>query len=156
MSQNAFAAEICVLVSPRFEFGGERYSDMADVTRRRVIRGGAAVLGATALGFDTVIGGGAASATPSRSDYASSIGKVFEAFDRDGTTRMRLTHADDATPAGAPSRFRSFVLVFEPVDGRGLDDGIYGVRRRGVPTHDLFLSNIGGGVTLQAVVNGTA
>ena len=127
---------------------------MADVTRRGVIGGGVAVLGVAMLGFDAVIGG-AASATPSRSDYASSIGEIFEASDRRGTTRLRLTHADDTTPPGATRRSQGFVLLFEPLDGDRLDDGIYGLRRSGVPAHDLFLSGIGDKATVQAVINGT-
>ncbi|REK73002.1 hypothetical protein DX116_05270 [Aeromicrobium endophyticum] len=119
-----------------------------------MIRGGVVVLGAAALGFDTVLGG-AATAAPSRSDYASSIGEIFEASDRRGTVRLRLTHADDMTAPGASKRSQTYALIFEPVEGDRPDDGIYALRRRGVPTHDLFVSAVGPDKTLQAIVNGT-
>lgn len=127
---------------------------MAETTRRDVIRGGVVVLAAGALGFDTVLGGGAATAAPSRSDYTSSIGEIFEASNRRGTVRLRLTHADDMTAPGATRRSQTYALIFEPVEGERPDDGIYALRRQGVPTHDLFVSAVGPGKTLQAIVNG--
>jgi hypothetical protein len=126
---------------------------MAEATRRGVIRGGVIVLGAAALGFDTVLGG-AATAAPSRSAYASSIGEIFEASSRRATVRLRLTHADDMTAPGAARRSQTYALIFEPVEGERPDDGIYALRRQGVPTHDLFVSAVGPGKTVQAIVNG--
>lgn len=126
---------------------------MTQATRRSVIRGGVVVLGAAALGFDTVLGG-AATAAPSRSDYRSSIGEIFEASDRRGTVRLRLTHADDMTSSRATKRSETYALIFEPVDGDRPDDGIYALRRRGVPTHDLFVSAVGPDTAMQAIVNG--
>jgi hypothetical protein len=101
-----------------------------------------------------VLGGGAATAAPSRSDYVSSIGEIFEATDRRGTVRLRLTHADDVTAPGATKRSQTYALIFEPVEHDRPADGIYALRRRGVPTHDLFVSAVGPDTAMQAIVNG--
>jgi hypothetical protein len=152
--QNLFGTEICVLRSLRF-VQEERFH-MVGVTRRSVIRGGIAVVSVTALGFDTVVGAGSASATPRHSDFSGAVGQVFEATADGRTVRLRLTAADEITPPGSAKQAQSFVLIFEPLRDQRPDDAIYALRSKGVPTYDLFLSAVGPDSAMQAVVIGRA
>jgi hypothetical protein len=111
---------------------------------------GLAVMGATDAG---AVGLGRRASAPLRSDYTASVGRVFTARRGDRTVRLRLTEIRDGVQTSARNRARCFVLVFEPVDGSSVPDAIYDLRRRGVRTHRLFLSSLGTGHALQAVVN---
>lgn len=124
-----------------------------DVTRRTLLGGSAGLVGLALVGAGTAEAAAASTTGPLRADYAGSIGQIFTATRSGRTYRLRLTHIHDLTRTAPTHRATCFNLVFEPADRTALPDGIYRLTRRGGPTHDLFMSRIGRGRSVQAVVN---
>lgn len=126
---------------------------MGEITRRAVLGVGAGAIGVVTLG----VGPAAAAATPGsapvRADYAGAIGRVFTAEHAGHRFRVRLTHVRDVSPTTAKHRPYCFVLIFAPVGGLHLRDGIYTLHRRGVAAHRLFMSSVGTDRRMQAVIN---
>jgi hypothetical protein len=128
---------------------------MHEVSRRAVI--GAGMVGGAVVGAvlaDPTAAFAAPGSQPLRSHYATSVGKVFSVEHRGVRTRARLTRVHDLSGATADQRRYRFLLVFAPTGTKSLDDAIYTVRRRGVPSHQIFLSSIGPERDVQAVVDG--
>ena len=128
---------------------------MPHVLRRTAISAGAVVAvglsGAGSAAARTAEPGGGA-AGPRRSDFADSVGTVFTLTARGRRTRARLISVD--TPAaGAARPDLCFTLVFAPLSGRVLPDRIYHVHRAGRRAQQLFLSGLGTGNRLQAVID---
>lgn len=125
---------------------------MHEPSRRAVLGAGLGLLGLVVVGVDGSAAG-AATATPVRRDYAAALHKVFTVQHGSRTRRLTLTAVQDLPHSRAAHREYCFSLLFTPTGRAVLPDGIYTVKRTGVPTHSLFLSRVGTGSTLQAVVN---
>jgi hypothetical protein len=105
---------------------------MVEVGRRAVLGAGLGVVGLAVVGVDAPAAE-AATALPRRSHYAKSVGRAFT------VTRSKHSHSVKLT------RIRNVA--------RTPADGIYTVTRKGVPTQQLFLSRVGDGANMQALVN---
>ena len=124
-----------------------------EVSRRGILVGGGLV-GAAVAALDPADDARAAGRTgPLRRHYARHVGAVFTLTRAGHTHRVHLRHIRDLRPTTAAHRPYCFNLIFAPAGPLVLPDGIYTVRRRGVPTHALFLSAVGAGHAMQAVVN---
>lgn len=128
---------------------------MGVVRRRTVLGATAGAIGLAAVGIADAGAGplGRRASAPLRSDYSGSVGEIFHAVHDGRTVRLRLTAVRDLVPTSVRQRSRCFVLVFAPVGAARAPDAIYVLRRRGVPTHRLFLSSLGTDHAMQAVVN---
>ena len=126
---------------------------MYEPSRRAVLGVGLGSLVLAIVGVDETAADAATGAGPVRRDYASSIGKVFTVRHAGRTHRLTLTAVQDLPHTTKAQRQLCFSLLFTPVGGSVLSDGIYALKRTNVATHSLFLGRIGTGHTLQAVVN---
>lgn len=126
---------------------------MQEPSRRTVLGAGLGLLGLVIVGVDAESADAVSSPAPVRRNYASAVGKVFTVRHGGRTHRVTLTAVQNLPHAKAADRQFCFSLLFSPAARTVLADGIYTVMRAGVPTHSLFLSRIGTGRTLQAVVN---
>lgn len=127
---------------------------MPDVSRRAVLGAGVVSVGlgiAGAAGVDAPAADAAPVGPPCRSHYSKSLGQTFTATHGKHAYRLKLAHIRDLVGTSAAERDRCFNLVFSAPEA--LPDGIYTIARRGVVTHSLFLSRIGGRATMQALVN---
>jgi hypothetical protein len=120
------------------------------MTRRAVLATGTGAVVLAGLGQGSAE---AAVTAPLRSHYARSVGRVFVLRRGRVSVRARLVAIRDLSPVRRTDRPTCFTLVFEPLRGRKVGDGIYAVRRPGVPVHRLFVSTAGSGRRMQAVVN---
>lgn len=144
---------------------------MGDVSRRAVLGAGVGTVGLVALGAaapaaeaavgtkgktgttDSAAAKASPMSAPLRSDYAASVGRVFTAT-RDGHThRVTLTHVQDLVHTTTKQRPHCFGLMFAPVGKAKLHDGMYVLKRKGVPTHKLFISAVGTEGDMQAIIN---
>jgi hypothetical protein len=126
---------------------------MHEPSRRAVLGVGLSSLVLAIVGIDETAADAAAASAPVRRDYASSVGKVFTVQHNGRTRRLTLTAVQNLPHTNVADRQCCFSLLFTPAGSAVLHDGIYAVRRTGVPTHSLFLGRVGTGRTLQAVVN---
>jgi hypothetical protein len=136
---------------------------MAEVSRRAVLSAGAAlVVGGLVVGVDTPSAKAAVTRKSaarshtnhkrlSRANYKPCVGKAFTA-QLDGHSHKvvltRIVHVDGATKKQADACFN---LIFTAK--RRLPEGIYSIKRRGLPTERLFLGHLGTEKTMQALVN---
>jgi hypothetical protein len=126
---------------------------MIDVPRRAVLGAGMGALALAAVGLPASAAGAATTSPLRRAHYAKSVGRTFTAM-RNGRSRtMTLAHIRDVAGTASSYRDRCFNLVFTVAGNSDLPEGIYTVRRLGVPTYALFLSSLGGPRTVQALVN---
>jgi hypothetical protein len=126
---------------------------MHEVSRRTALGAGLGLLGLAVVGVDESAADAASTSAPVRAHYASSTRKVFTARHGGRTYRLTLTAVQNLPHARAADRPYCFSLLFTPAGRTVLPDGIYTLVRSGVPTHSLFLSRVGTGRTLQAIVN---
>jgi hypothetical protein len=126
---------------------------MLEPSRRTVLGAGLGSLALVFVGVDETAADAAPASAPVRHDYAPAVHKVFTAHHAGRSHRLTLTAVQDLPHASAAHRRYCFSLLFTPAGGTALPDGIYTLKRTGVPTHSLFLGRIGTGRTLQAVVN---
>jgi hypothetical protein len=120
---------------------------VSSVSRRTVLTVG---LGALAFAAPTAVAfaetslddATGASTLPIRSQFASSLGKVFTATTDAGAFALTLAEIHDLPPVTAADDENRFGLVFT---SRHLSftEGIVTLRRVGVPTSTLFVSSIG-------------
>jgi hypothetical protein len=125
---------------------------MSDVPRRAVLGAGVGTLALAATGWAAP----ADAATPSlprRAHYAKSVGRTFTATRNGRSHTVKLAHIRDVAGTRSSYQDRCFNLVFAVVGTVALPEGIFIVRRLGVPTHNLFLAHLGGPRTVQALVN---
>lgn len=116
---------------------------------------GAAVSGSAAA--SSASAGDAPATLPRRSDFEPAVGGVFRAVDGERTVDLILRSVEDIAGAEPGDEDRYSLLFTAP--GFSAADGIYTLRRSGVPAATLFLSLVGPrGLTrtLQAVVSRTA
>jgi len=126
---------------------------MHNPSRRAVLGAGLGLLGLAVVGVDEAPAGAATVSAPLRSDYAAAVHKVFTVRHDGRTHRLTLTAVQNLPHTSAGQRQRCFSLLFTPAGRTVLPDGIYRVRRLGVPTQSLFLARVGAGRTVQAVIN---
>ena len=126
---------------------------MHTASRRAVLGAGLGLLGLAFVGVDESAADAATVPAPARADYASAVEKVFTAKHGGRTHRLTLTAVQNLPHTRATDRQRCYSLLFTPVGSGVLPDGIYALKRVGVPTQSLFLARVGTGRTLQAVVN---
>ena len=128
---------------------------MPELTRRALLVSGAGAMGVAALGTGESSAAAATSSTsaPLRAKYAKSVGKVFTAAIGSRTFSVKLVSIRDLSHTTAQQRPRCFMLVFAPTTTARLADGIYTLRRTGVPTHALFMSSVGSNRGMQVIVN---
>jgi Zn-dependent alcohol dehydrogenase len=125
---------------------------MTDVARRAVLGAGVSTLALAALGL-AAPADAATTSLPRRADYATSVGRTFTATRNGRSHTVTLAHIRDVAGTKSSYRDRCFNLVFTVAGTRDLAEGIYTVRRLGVPAHALFLSRLGAPRTVQALVN---
>jgi hypothetical protein len=125
---------------------------MIDVPRRAVLGAGVGALALAAMGLPTPAGA-ATTSPPRRAHYAKSVGRTFTATRNGRSHTLKLAHIRDVAGTTSSYRDRCFNLVFTVAGTSDLPEGIYTVRRLGVPTHALFVSSLGGPRTVQALVN---
>ena len=131
-----------------------RVREMPETSRRTVLGAGRGLLGLVVVGVDETSADAAAPARPpARRDFTTSLHKVFTTRHGGHLHRLRLTAIQNLPHARAAHRDVCFSLLFKPVGGAVLPDGIYHLKRAGRPAHSLFLVRIGTGTTLQAIVN---
>jgi len=127
---------------------------MPEASRRTVLGAGLGLLGLAVVGVDESSADAAVVAVPlERRHFTTSLHKVFTTRHGGRTHRLRLTAIQNLPHARAAHRQVCFSLLFTPVGGAELPDGIYHLKRAGRPAHSLFLVRIGTGTTLQAIVN---
>ena len=127
---------------------------MPEISRRTVLGAGLGLLGLVVVGVDEAGADAATVARPlERRHFAGSLHKVFTTRHGGRTHRLRLTGIHNLPHARAAHRQVCFSLLFTPVGGAVLPDGIYHLKRAGRPADALFLVRIGTGTTLQAIVN---
>jgi hypothetical protein len=126
---------------------------MIDVPRRAVLGAGLGAIGLAVIGVDAPDASAAASSLPRRSHYLNSVGRTFVATSGRYKHKVRLARIHNVAGGPAKRRDESFNLVFVVARGRQLADGTYTITRKGVRTHRLFLSRLGDGASMQAVVN---
>lgn len=130
---------------------------MLEVSRRALVGAGAAATGVVLLD-DSVASARAradrdAPGGPVRSHYAAAVGQVFSLVGPRGAVRARLRRVGDVPAAAGADRELCFTLVFSPLASRPVGDAIWSVRRRSMPSHDLFLSALGREGDVQAVID---
>lgn len=125
---------------------------MALVPRRAVLGAGLGVVGLAVVGIDAP-SAEAATVLPRRAHYAKSVGRLFTLRHGRREYRARLVHIHNVTGAPAGRRDHCFNLIFQVAGGHHLPDAIYAVSRKGVRTSHLFLSRVGDGAGMQALVN---
>jgi hypothetical protein len=118
-----------------------------------VLGAGLGLLGLAVVGVGETAADAATVPAPERADYTAALHKVFTVQYRGRTHRLTLTAVQNLPHTSVAHRQRCFSLLFTPVGSSVLPDGIYVLKRVGVPTHSLFLARVGTGRTLQAVVN---
>jgi hypothetical protein len=126
---------------------------MHNPSRRTVLGAGLGLLGLVVVGVDESAADAATMSAPVRADYTAALHKVFTVRHGGRTHRLTLTAVQNLPHTSAAHRQRCFSLVFTPAGSSVLPDGIYALKRVGVPTHSLFLARVGTGRALQAVVN---
>jgi hypothetical protein len=126
---------------------------MFEPSRRAVLGAGLGLVGLAVIGTEQPAADAATPPGPVRHDYAWSMGKVFTVHHAGRSHRLTLRAVQNLPHASAAHHRYCFSLLFTPAGRTALPDGIYTVKRKGVPTHSLFLARIGTGRTLQAVVN---
>jgi len=126
---------------------------MQEPSRRAVLGAGLGVLGLVVVGIDQPAADAATASAPVRYDYTPAVHKVFTVRHGGRTHRLTLTAVQNLPHTSPAHRRYCFSLLFTPSGRTVLPDGIYRLKRTGVPTHSLFLARIGTGRTLQAVVN---
>ena len=126
---------------------------MHEPSRRTVLGAGLGLLGLAVVGVDLPQAEAATTSGPTRKDYATSVGKAFTVAYRGANYRLTLTALQDLPNASTADSQYCFSLLFTPAGTTTLPDGIYTLKRTGVPTYSLFLGRVGTGRTLQAVVN---
>ena len=126
---------------------------MLEPSRRTVLGTGLGLLGLAVIGTGQLRADAAAARGPVRHDYTSSLRRAFTVHHAGRSHRLTLRAVQDLPHARAAHHRYCFSLLFTPAGRTALPDGIYTLRRAGVPTHSLFLARIGTGRTLQAVVN---
>ena len=127
---------------------------MPETSRRTVLGAGLGLLGLVVVGVDDSTAEAAPTAhPPARRDFTPLLHKVFTTRHGGRTHRLRLTAIHNLPHAAAAHRQQCFSMLFTPVGGAVLPDGIYHLKRAGRPAHSLFLVRIGTGTTLQAIVN---
>jgi hypothetical protein len=125
---------------------------MIDVPRRAVLGASVGTLALAAMGL-AAPAGAATPSLPRRAHYAKSVGRTFTATRNGRSHTVKLAHIRDVAGTRSSYRDRCFNLVFTVAGTSQLPEGIYTVRRLGVPTHALFLSHLGAPRTVQALVN---
>jgi hypothetical protein len=125
---------------------------MIDISRRAVLGAGVGTLALAAMGLPASAGA-ASTSPPRRAHYAKSIGRSFTATFNERSHTVKLAHIRDVAGTTSSSRDRCFNLIFTVEGTSDLPEGIYTVRRLGVPTQALFLSSLGDPRTVQALVN---
>lgn len=126
---------------------------MREPSRRTVLGAGLGLLGLAIVGVDGSVAEAATTTAPVRGDYTSAIRKEFTVQHGGRTRRLTLTAVQNLPHARAAHGRYCFSLLFTPVGRTALPDGIYRLKRPGLPAHSLFLARVGTGRTLQAVVN---
>jgi hypothetical protein len=126
---------------------------MVEMPRRTLLAGGAGLLGLVIVGIGVEDAAAATASGPLRADYARSVGQTFTAARAGHTYRLTLQHIRDLIPTTAERRPHCFNLIFVPGGTAAVADGIYTLSSRGVPTRSLFLSRVGTGHSMQALVN---
>ena len=131
-----------------------RVREMPETSRRTVLGAGLGLLGLVVVGVDDSTAEAAPTVhPPARRDFTPLLHKVFTTRHGGRTHRLRLTAIHNLPHAAAAHRQQCFSMLFTPVGGAVLPDGIYHLKRAGRPAHSLFLVRIGTGTTLQAIVN---
>jgi hypothetical protein len=126
---------------------------MPEPCRRTVLGAGLGLIGLAVVGVERSAAEAATASGPVRSDYASSVGKGFTVQYGGGTYNLTLTALRDLPNAKVAYSQYCFSLLFTPSGTTSLPDGIYAVKRPGVPTYSLFLGRVGTARCLEAVVN---
>jgi hypothetical protein len=138
---------------------------MGDVSRRAVLGAGAGAVGVLAFGAGPARAQAPRAKTvkaahiapmPLRAHYARSVGRAFTAVHGGRTVQVKLSYIRNVDHVPASQSQRAFILIFVPTGRRHLSDGIYQLKRKGVPTHTLALTSVGSDGGLQAVVNRSA
>jgi hypothetical protein len=126
---------------------------MHEPSRRTVLGAGLGLLGLVVVGVDAPAAEGVSVLAPQRRHYTPALHKAFTVRHAGRSLRLTLTAVQNLPHTNVADRQCCFSLLFTPAGSAVLHDGIYAVRRTGVPTHSLFLGRVGTGRTLQAVVN---
>ncbi|MCW2596584.1 MAG: hypothetical protein QOH52_2620 [Pseudonocardiales bacterium] len=134
---------------------------MSDVSRRAVLRAGAAAVGLFVIGAQP--GSTTAAAVksaakpkvllPARAHYARSVGKTFTATHGKRTYRLKLANIRDVAGTSAKRREQCFNLIFIAAGKTPPPEAIYTLKRKGVHTHLLLVSRLGAGQSMQALVS---
>ncbi|GAA1934416.1 DUF6916 family protein [Nocardioides hwasunensis] len=127
---------------------------MREISRRTLLGVGAGTVGVAVVdgGAAHAAGRGVSPTNIRRSHYTGSLGKTFTIRHEGRTIRLVLKRIDDLG-AGTTKPERQFALSLENPRGKVVPDGIYVLRRRGVPRHRLLLSGCGQDGRMQVVVN---
>jgi hypothetical protein len=125
---------------------------MVEVGRRAVLGAALGAVGLAVVGVDAPAAD-AATALPRRSHYAKSVGRGFMVTRSKQSHSVKLTRIRNVARTPASKRDACFNLIFAVSGNVHLPDGIYTVTRKGVPTQQLFLSRVGDGPNMQALVN---
>jgi uncharacterized protein DUF6916 len=132
---------------------------MVLVPRRAVLGAGLGaglgVLGLAVVGVDPPPAE-AATVLPRRAHFAKSVGRMYTLRHGRREYRARLVHIRNVAGTPAGRRDHCFNLIFRVAGGHQLPDAIYVVSRKGVHTSRLFLSRVGDGAGMQALVNRSA
>lgn len=126
---------------------------MNEPSRRTVLGAGIGLVGLAIVGVDARTADAATSTAPMRSQYTPSVGRVFTVRHGGRAHRVTLTAVQNLPHTRPADRQYCFSLLLIPAGRTDLPDGIYTLERSGVPAHSLFLSRIGTGRALQAVIN---
>lgn len=124
-----------------------------EVSRRSVLGTGVAAIGLAVTGVPSSAAAAAPARLPRRSHYARFVGRQFLAVNGAERRRLRLVSITNLQRTTAAQQQDCFSLIFVPVNGRKLADGIYRLHRSGAHTSELFLSGVDGGIKVQALVN---
>jgi hypothetical protein len=133
----------------------------AEPSRRALLGAGAGLIGLLLVGAGTESAEATTTTTsttlPQRSHYAKSVKQVFTATSGTRSYRLTLTGIKNVSGVRTADAQLGFNLIFTAATA--MPEGIYSLRRSGVPTHTLFLSPVGAragrGATMQALVNRT-
>jgi hypothetical protein len=140
---------------------------MSEVSRRAVLGAGAGVLGLLFIGAETGSGPAPTSTPaakvaaepkakvplPTRSHYASSVGKAFTATAGEHTYKLKLAHIRNVSNTSAADSDECFNLIFTAAGKTQPPEAIYTLRRKGVVTQSLFVSRLGTDQSMQALVS---
>ena len=133
--------------------GARRAEPPTGPSRRTMLGGGLGALGVAIIGLEQPMARAATAQGPLRNDYVAPVGKVFNVQYAGETCRLTLTALEDLPNAKPADAEYCFSLMFRPAGTIVLPDGIYTLRRSGVPRHALFLGRVGTGRAVQGVVN---